>query len=417
MKLQTEIFLWIGILFIISGLIALFSIEWSTSNAISKIEPIFNQEMETISKQDRKVLFNLIKKNQLKDPNIDEIKGMLNVNGKVLHYAFSKEELKDHPVINLFITHQKGMEHYSQKVKSELTHLKWHVSITASIIGALILLIMLILLRTIAKRISHPICTLAEAMQEVVKGKYPNVKTLSEGKHIVELNSLITSFEGMVQSLKDREKIRSLLDKVVSTEIAEKILQGDISLGGEIKVISVLFADIRNFTKMTEHMPPEEVITLLNKFMTHMTEIIHHHGGVIDKYIGDEIMALFGAPVANSKHSSQALKAAIAMQKEIVSLNQSHEKNSMPILNIGIGVHTGSVLIGNMGAESRLNYTAIGSNVNLASRLCSNAKPGEILISEETFKNSPFKDSTNIIPSELKEFKGFSEKLRTYSIQ
>jgi adenylate cyclase len=155
-------------------------------------------------------------------------------------------------------------------------------------------------------------------------------------------------------------------------------------LGGVNQTITVLFADIRGFTAFSEHEKPERVVSLLNRYFTAMTEIIFEHGGTLDKYIGDGLMALFGAPNATPEDARNALKAAVTMQQKLVWLNSELEAADFKRVAMGIGLHTGEATVGYIGSERRSEYTAIGDTVNLAARLESNAKGGQILLSEAT---------------------------------
>src|SRR5499427_444277 len=155
-------------------------------------------------------------------------------------------------------------------------------------------------------------------------------------------------------------------------------------LGGVTQTITVLFADIRGFTRISEHAPPEKIVQLLNHYFSAMTEIIFAHGGTLDKYLGDGLMALFGAPTVTPKDAANAMAAAVAMQRRMLSINDELQAEGYPEIGIGIGLHTGEVIVGYIGSERRSEYTAIGDTVNTASRLESNAKGGEILVSEAT---------------------------------
>lgn len=155
-------------------------------------------------------------------------------------------------------------------------------------------------------------------------------------------------------------------------------------LGGINQTITVLFADIRGFTSLSENEKPEKVVNLLNLYFTAMSEIIFEFGGTLDKYIGDGLMAIFGAPTASPNDAKNALQTAIAMQKRLMILNKDLRNEGFPEICIGIGLHTGEATIGYIGSEKRSEYTAIGDTVNLAARLESNAQPGQILISDAT---------------------------------
>lgn len=157
-------------------------------------------------------------------------------------------------------------------------------------------------------------------------------------------------------------------------------------LGGINQTITVLFSDIRGFTAISENEKPENVVGLLNDYFSAMSEIIFANGGTLDKYIGDGLMAIFGAPNATPEDAKNALKTAVEMQKRLLTLNEELKAKGFGQIAVGIGLHTGEATIGYIGSEQRSEYTAIGDTVNLASRLESNAKGGEILISEATAK-------------------------------
>lgn len=155
-------------------------------------------------------------------------------------------------------------------------------------------------------------------------------------------------------------------------------------LGGVNQTITVLFADIRGFTALSEREKPEKVVGLLNRYFSVMTEIIFAHGGTLDKYIGDGLMAIFGAPTASPEDALNAVKAAVTMQKRLATLNEELRNEGYGQISVGIGLHTGEATIGYIGSDRRSEYTAIGDTVNLASRLESNAGGGQILMSEAT---------------------------------
>lgn len=157
-------------------------------------------------------------------------------------------------------------------------------------------------------------------------------------------------------------------------------------LGGVNQTITILFADIRGFTRISEHSPPERIVGLLNRYFSAMTDIIFAHGGTLDKYLGDGLMALFGAPTATPEDANNALNAAVAMQRRILGINMELHSEGFPELGVGIGLHSGEVTVGYIGSERRSEYTAIGDTVNTAARLESNALGGQILISDATAK-------------------------------
>lgn len=169
-------------------------------------------------------------------------------------------------------------------------------------------------------------------------------------------------------------------------------------LGGVNQTITVLFVDIRGFTGLSENESPEKVVGLLNRFFSVMSDIIFENGGTLDKYTGDGLMAIFGAPTATPDDAKNALKSAIEMQRRLVRLNEDLRAEGFSPLNIGIGLHTGEATVGYIGSNKRSEYTAIGDTVNLSARLEQNAKPGQILISEATAQACDCDDSLSLIP-------------------
>jgi len=180
---------------------------------------------------------------------------------------------------------------------------------------------------------------------------------------------------------------RQALERFLSSNIVEKILANpdEIHLGGENQTVTILFSDIRGFTRMSENMEPHAVVELLNEYFSEMTDLIFESGGTLDKYLGDGIMAVYGAPIPKPDDALRATKTAIEMQRALADLNRDWESRGQQALRMGVGVNTGPVTAGNIGSAKRMDYTVIGDAVNLASRLCSNAAGGQILVSESTF--------------------------------
>ncbi len=174
--------------------------------------------------------------------------------------------------------------------------------------------------------------------------------------------------EKALEEARYKEEARSILGKVVSPQVAQTLIGSDIELGGVEANISVLFTDIRNFTGFSEAMSPPEILHMLNYYFTNITEDIERNYGIVDKFIGDAVMALFGAPLVRHDHASLAVQAALEMQKTILRIEGSPELKGQSLVT-GIGINTCDAVVGNMGSISRMNYTALGDGVNLASRI------------------------------------------------
>jgi adenylate cyclase len=208
----------------------------------------------------------------------------------------------------------------------------------------------------------------------------------------------LTAFAGMISvaiensRLVDRARreavVRSNFERYFAPDLAEKIggELGEIQLGGAKRPVAVLFSDIRGFTSLTESMSPDGIARLLTDYFTEMVEIVFENGGTLDKFMGDALMALWGAPLARGDDADRAIRAAMAMQRALQRLNAKWRAEGRPTLQVGIGVNVGEVFAGNIGSEKRLEYTVIGDAVNTAARLCSEAAPEEILISDALYR-------------------------------
>ncbi|HEV2707476.1 MAG TPA: adenylate/guanylate cyclase domain-containing protein [Pyrinomonadaceae bacterium] len=188
------------------------------------------------------------------------------------------------------------------------------------------------------------------------------------------------------ERLAREEVARANYGRFLPEYVVQQILENpdSVKLGGVNQLVTLLFADIRGFTRLSEHAPPDRIVRILNRYFTAMSEIIFRHGGTLDKYIGDGLMAMFGAPTATPEDACNAVAAAVAMQREIAHINADLRSERLPEISIGIGLNTGEATVGYIGSERRSEYTAIGDNVNLAARLEANALPGQILLSEAT---------------------------------
>ncbi|MFL6192931.1 MAG: adenylate/guanylate cyclase domain-containing protein, partial [Thermoanaerobaculia bacterium] len=191
----------------------------------------------------------------------------------------------------------------------------------------------------------------------------------------------------LIERARREAVVLSNFQRYFAPDLAEQIAgqEGSVGLGGSRRQVSVLFSDIRGFTSLAETMSPDEVASLLTEYFTVMVEIVFEHGGTLDKFIGDALMALWGAPIAHDDDPDRATRAAVAMQRALERLNDEWSRKGRPRLSVGIGISLGDVFAGNIGSDRRLEYTVIGDAVNTAARLCSEAGPGEILIAEPLY--------------------------------
>ena len=235
-----------------------------------------------------------------------------------------------------------------------------------------------------AQLITEPVSQLRHAAQRVAKGDFNAKVHLSRAD---DFGPLIDEFNRMVTGLSEKQFLQKTFGLHVGETAAKEILSSETGQVGDQRVVTVMFADLRNFTLLGSRLPPQEVVKILNLFLTEMVEIIERNHGMVNKFLGDGLMALFGAAGESGTHAADALSAAKEMSAAMSRVNMHQELiNSDVSLAIGIGIHTGSAVVGSIGSPTRLEYTAIGDTVNVASRIESLTKPlGEpILISRST---------------------------------
>lgn len=222
------------------------------------------------------------------------------------------------------------------------------------------------------KSLSTPVAVLGEAARAIGHGKYDVRVQLTGADEFLALGG---TFNTMAHGLEMRDKYRNVLDAVADPSVAEELVAGELNQRGRTVDAGILFCDIRGFTQTTENMTPDDVIEMLNAHMSAMCGVIYQHGGMVDKFVGDLVMAVWGAPKSSPDDALRLARCAIAMQEERARLNESIAR---PIA-VGIGIAFGPVVAGCMGSATRINYTVLGARVNLASRLCSSAKAGQVV--------------------------------------
>lgn len=268
-----------------------------------------------------------------------------------------------------------------EKALANFYRLQWLLMIITLISIGLVSLAALWL----AKSVSKPVQILAKGVQAIGQGDYSyQVHIRSQD----EMGKLGEAFNNMGVQLLEKEKLRNLFGKVVSPAVANELLNHDVILGGETREITALFTDLAGFTSISEQMSAQDLVCLLNDYLTHMSSEISQHDGVLDKFIGDAIVAFWGAPVNDLEHERHAISCALAMQRTLKQLRTEWQKCGLPLLKMRIGINTGYAVVGNVGSIDRLDYTMIGDTVNLAARLESANKyyDSEILISEFTYQ-------------------------------
>jgi adenylate cyclase len=233
------------------------------------------------------------------------------------------------------------------------------------------------------RNLTVPLHEIAVALRRVRNGIFDKRVKVTSNDEIGYTGDVINE---MTEGLQERELIKDAFGKYVAKEVRDEVLSGRIPLDGEKKDVTVLFADLRDFTPMTEKSDPKMVVRIMNSYFQEMADAIQNHGGLVLQFVGDEIYAVFGAPINREDHPARAFQAGLEMGRRLEDLNERFEKDGWPRLRHGIGIHSGEALAANIGSQDRLSYLLVGDTVNLASRLQSLTKEidTELIVSAST---------------------------------
>lgn len=264
--------------------------------------------------------------------------------------------------------------------------------------------------------LTSPIEKLAEMIHLVSKGNF-DVKARTHVRSHDEVGDLATAFDQMTEGLKERDKVKSLFSKFHGSSVAEDLISKDIGVGGQSKNVVVFFSDIRGFTAFSEKRSPEEVVEMLNEYFGVMVKIINIHGGVVDKFIGDAIMAVWGAPRSSEKDAHKAVRACLEMRKALEALNETRIARGQPAINIGMGLHAGTAISGTIGSDERMEYTVIGNTVNTASRIEASTKAfgADLLVTDSVIDQVG--EDFRVELAGAAEVKGRSEAIKMYKVR
>ena len=232
-----------------------------------------------------------------------------------------------------------------------------------------------------------------------------------------EIGTLARTMADMVQGLRDRDFIRDVLGRYVSPELAEQCVRDKnaLRLGGELRTVSILMSDLRGFSGLSERLGPEMMIGLLNRYLGRMTPVILAHRGTINEFIGDAILVLFGAPFERPDDAERAVRCAAAMQRAMVAFNAESRAEGLPELVMGIAVHSGPVVAGNIGGKDRMKYGVVGPAVNLAGRIESPTVGPQVLLSEATLER--VRHLVSVGPPSQVAVKGAPEPVTVYELR
>ncbi len=253
-------------------------------------------------------------------------------------------------------------------------------------VSGIVAVLALILAYFISASFSRPITQLLDATTQIGKGQF-DIKL--DDRRNDELGKLIGAINDMGEGLYQKTQVESLMSQFLAKDVADEVLGhlDKVEIGGDRVTATVLFADIVGFTSISEQLSPEDVAEFLNEYFSYFTMCANLYFGTIDKFIGDCAMVVFGAPKEDPEHQFHAVECAVLMQKLIRKLNIARQQEGKPAVDLRVGINTGQMLAGVLGTTKRMEYTVVGDSVNLASRLCGEADPGQIVITQETYSS------------------------------
>jgi class 3 adenylate cyclase len=259
-----------------------------------------------------------------------------------------------------------------------------------------------------ARRVTRPLAALTAGVERVAAGDLSRTLPVRSRD---EVGRLTGAFNAMLEGLRQRDFIRATFGRYVSPEVARTLLESPeaLRLGGAKREVTVLMSDLRGYTRFAEQGDPTEVMAVLNACLGRLSEVIIAHGGTVNEFVGDAVFAIFGAPLPRPDHPERAAAAALAMQQALAELNERHAARGWPRFEMGIGVHTGEAVVGNIGSEQRAKYGVVGSAVNTAARIEGVTVGGQVLVSTATWER--VRHLAEAGPPLTVEVKGLSEPL------
>jgi adenylate cyclase len=317
------------------------------------------------------------------------------------------------PVTFQKVTAGYAMVTFSQAAMEQSLAQSIHAIIVATI---LIILLGIAMAFALGKRIYEPIDQLVDASRAIGKGEF---KFRFKERRNDELGQLMNAFNDMAEGMLEKSQVMDALSRYVSPGVAKEILANlnEVELSGKRIDGSVIFADIVGFTQIAEDIRPEEIVSILNKYFSLITRACELNHGMVDKYLGDGIMLVFGAPQPNENHRFHAISCALLIQRLVDYENVQREKLGLFPVKFRIGINSGIMLAGNMGSRERMEYTVVGDTVNLASRLCSISNSGQIVISKDMYLHPNVEN--RVIAGEYQSIRlrGIREPVSTYLVE
>ncbi len=273
----------------------------------------------------------------------------------------------------------------------------------------------------VAQGISHPIRQIARAARRVALG---DLEQRVDVRTRDEVEEMAQAFNKMLDELKQAQRVRDIFGRTVSPEISrlliEAVERGEVTLGGETRVVSVLFADIRGFTALSEGLPPDKLLAILNEVLGKLIAVIGEYNGVVNKFGGDSLLAIFGTPIPQTDHARRAVMAGLEMVRQLAVLNEQRRAQGQTPIFVGIGINTGEVVAGLTGSAERLEYTVIGDTVNVAARLqelAGHLRGQPLLVTAATLQALGSGHGLKVEDLGMQSLRGRAEPVRVYAVR
>ncbi|HMV68739.1 MAG TPA: adenylate/guanylate cyclase domain-containing protein, partial [Myxococcota bacterium] len=315
----------------------------------------------------------------------------------------------EQPAEGLYVTTTMDIE--AASVKALMRRATALTLASASLLAALVVMVS----SQLASRVSRPVARLRRGAEAVLEMNY-DYRVRPDGP--AELVDLIDTFNRMTGMLHERANLLGTLERLLSKELAQDAAERGLSLGGTEQTCTVMFTDFAGFTTLTHQMPAAEIVHALNAYFQELVPIIRHHGGFPDKYIGDAMVAIFGAPLAFPDHADRAVACAIELQRRLRAINAARRERGEVVFEMRVGLNTGEVVVGAIGCDTKLEFTSIGESTNVANRLESACPIGHVMVAADTLaamrRSSPA-DVGADLPAEV-YVKGYTEPIRACTL-
>jgi len=299
---------------------------------------------------------------------------------------------------------------------ASVTQLMSRITLTVIFLAVLLLALVIAMAIPLSKRITRPLKELTRGIEELQRGNYDYAVPVL---HEDELGELSRQFNRMIAVQKEQMNLKNTLEKLLSKELADLAGHEALALGGESCECTLLFTDFSGFSVVAQELSAAQTVKLLNDYFELMVPIIKQHGGFPDKYIGDGILAIFGAPLKLEQHASQALRCAIQLQRNLREFNAGRLARGEKILQMRVGISTGEVIVGAIGCGEKLEYTSVGETTNLANRMQGISPVGQVMLAESTYRKldlGEFRDVAIDSMPRMVEIKGYAHPVAAYCV-